>query len=243
MSAARREALHKDRKVLLKDVEERDEDVGSVEVARHLVLPLPRTYGEAADWASRLKKGSRVYAMYPHTTSLYAATVIDNTTYCRGDDDIVVVEFDGEDPDATTGQVPACHIPARFVTLIPKEFAAQSSAAAAAAAAATAVGGGGNSTSKAGGAAGVGGTKRKASAVTSMSLGINNSNKRSNTNKSISHTDATTTKSGGGGYLDNISMDFNVTSGGNGLGFDALDLDFDKPLEDHEQDEGGFSEF
>lgn len=36
--------------------------------------------------------------MYPKTTSLYPATVIDSTTYCRGDDDIIVVEFDGEEP-------------------------------------------------------------------------------------------------------------------------------------------------
>ena len=46
----------------------------------------------------RIKKGSRVYAMYPQTTSLYSATVIDSTTYCRDDDDIIVVEFDGEEP-------------------------------------------------------------------------------------------------------------------------------------------------
>jgi hypothetical protein len=39
----------------------------------------------------------RVYAMYPKTTSLYPATVIDNSTYCRGDDNIVVVEFDGDE--------------------------------------------------------------------------------------------------------------------------------------------------
>jgi hypothetical protein len=36
--------------------------------------------------------------MYPQTTSLYSATVIDNITYCRGEDDIIVVEFDGEEP-------------------------------------------------------------------------------------------------------------------------------------------------
>ena len=47
---------------------------------------------------NRCKKGTRVYAMYPQTTSLYSATVIDNTTYCREDDDVVVVEFDGEEP-------------------------------------------------------------------------------------------------------------------------------------------------
>lgn len=59
--------------------------------------------------------------MYPNTTSLYPATVTDNTTYCRGDDDIIVVEFDGEEPDAM-GTIPKYHIPARFVTLIPREF-------------------------------------------------------------------------------------------------------------------------
>jgi SGF29 tudor-like domain len=90
-------------------------------VSRHLVLPLPRSFSEAADWCHRYRKGSRVYAMYPHTTSLYTATVVDSTTYCRDDDDIVVVEFDGDDPDVT-GAIPKCHIPARFVTMIPQEF-------------------------------------------------------------------------------------------------------------------------
>ena len=46
---------------------------------------------------SRYKKGTRVYAMYPKTTSLYCATAVDNTTYCRGEDDIAVVEFDGDE--------------------------------------------------------------------------------------------------------------------------------------------------
>lgn len=58
--------------------------------------------------------------MYPHTTSLYAATVVDNTTYCRGDDDIIVVEFDEDERDAT-GALPKCHIPARFCVMIPRE--------------------------------------------------------------------------------------------------------------------------
>lgn len=49
------------------------------------------------DLIYRLKKGLRIYAMYPHTTSLYVATVVDNTTYCRGDDDIIVVEFDEDE--------------------------------------------------------------------------------------------------------------------------------------------------
>jgi hypothetical protein len=91
--------------------------------------------------------------MYPHTTSLYSATVIDSTTYCRQDDDIIVVEFDGDEPGEhllcieplcllclagvlilrlywssllldPTGALPKYHIPARFVTLIPREFPA-----------------------------------------------------------------------------------------------------------------------
>lgn len=59
--------------------------------------------------------------MYPNTTSLYPATVVDSTTYSRDDDDIIVVEFDGEEPDEA-GVIPTYHIPARFVTLIPREF-------------------------------------------------------------------------------------------------------------------------
>jgi hypothetical protein len=57
--------------------------------------------------------------MYPETTSLYAATVVDNTTYCKGDDDIVVVEFDGDEED---GIMPQRHVPAMLVTLIPCEM-------------------------------------------------------------------------------------------------------------------------
>ena len=90
-------------------------------VERQLVLPLPRSYEEAAEWGARYKKGSRVYAMYPQTTSLYPGTVVDNSTYCRGFDDIIVVEFDEEELDAT-GSVKQYHIPARFVTLVPREF-------------------------------------------------------------------------------------------------------------------------
>ena len=72
----------------------------------------------------RSTKKSRVYAMYPNTTSLYSATVVDNTTYCRGDDDILVVEFDGDEAVDASGVLPKYHIPARFVTLIPREFPA-----------------------------------------------------------------------------------------------------------------------
>ena len=117
LSVARRDALFRE-KVHIKDVEG---DGHTFQVARNLVLPLPRTYSEAADWGSRLKKGMRCYSMYPQTTSLYPATVYDSTTYCRGQDDVIVVEFDGEDPDET-GVIPKYHIPARFVTLIPREL-------------------------------------------------------------------------------------------------------------------------
>ena len=104
---------------MLRDVEDKDSRPNAV--ARNLVLPLPRNYSEAAEWGQHYRKGSRVYAMYPETTSLYTATVVDNTTYCQGDDDIIVVEFDDDEPDHT-GSPPKCHIPARFVTLIPREF-------------------------------------------------------------------------------------------------------------------------
>jgi len=117
LSEARRDSLFKE-KVHIKDVEG---DGHTFQVARNLILPLPRTYSEAADWCGRIKKGMRCYSMYPETTSLYPATVFDSTTYCRDQDDIIVVEFDGEEPDEA-GVIPRYHIPARFATLIPKEF-------------------------------------------------------------------------------------------------------------------------
>jgi hypothetical protein len=119
LSEARRDQLFRE-KACIKDVEDKTE-LAETQVNRSLVLPLPRSFSEAAEWGQRYKKGSRVYAMYPHTTSLYTATVLDNTMYCRDDDDIIVVEFDGDDTDPT-GAIPKCHIPARFVTLIPREF-------------------------------------------------------------------------------------------------------------------------
>lgn len=120
LSVAKRDGLFRD-KVFLRDVE--DKESGPNAVARSLVLPLPRNYSEAAEWGQHYRKGSRVYAMYPETTSLYTATVVDNTTYCQGDDDIIVVEFDGDESDHT-GSPPKCHIPARFVSFIPREFPA-----------------------------------------------------------------------------------------------------------------------
>jgi hypothetical protein len=94
----------------------------------------------------RARKGCRVYAMFPHTTALYPGTVINNTMYCRGEDDIIVVEFDGDEGmfcrttwflifqlKSTTschhfypyldelGEISHRHIPARFVSLMPRE--------------------------------------------------------------------------------------------------------------------------
>jgi hypothetical protein len=119
LTDARRDQLFRE-KVAIQDVEDKSKSAES-QVVRSLILPLPRSFSEAAEWCQRYKKGTRVYAMYPHTTSLYTATVLDYTTYCREDDDIVVVEFDGDEPDHT-GAIPKCHIPARFVTAIPREF-------------------------------------------------------------------------------------------------------------------------
>jgi hypothetical protein len=119
LSDSRRDQLFRD-KVAIQDVEDKSKSAES-QVVRGLILPLPRSFSEAAEWCQRYRKGTRVYAMYPHTTSLYTATVLDYTTYCRDDDDIVVVEFDGDEPDHT-GAIPKCHVPARFVTVIPREF-------------------------------------------------------------------------------------------------------------------------
>jgi hypothetical protein len=116
LSDARRDALFQKERVMLEDVEDQREQTYGTQVARNLVLPLARTHFEANEWATRLlKKGSRVYAMYPQTTSLYAATVIDSTTYCRGDDDIIVVQFDGEEADIT-GQFPSYHVSLKNLT-------------------------------------------------------------------------------------------------------------------------------
>ena len=110
LSDARRDALFLKERVMLEDVEDQGGQTSGTQVARNLVLPLPRTSAEANEWADRLlKKGSRVYAMYPQTTSLYAATVIDCTTYCREEDDIIIVVFDGEEADIS-GNFPSYHV-------------------------------------------------------------------------------------------------------------------------------------
>lgn len=87
LTVPKRDALFRE-KVYIKDNDDFDGDADSARaVSRQHVLPLPRTFGEASDWGTRYRKGSRVYAMYPHTTALYCGTVIDNTTYCRDNDE------------------------------------------------------------------------------------------------------------------------------------------------------------
>mmetsp|Transcript_5859 Transcript_5859/g.12165 ORF Transcript_5859/g.12165 Transcript_5859/m.12165 type:complete len:622 (-) Transcript_5859:1490-3355(-) len=97
MSEAKSDSLFKE-KVYIQDNDDYNGDMSSARaMSRQQILPLPRTYAEANDWATRARKGFRVYAMYPGTTALYCATVIDNSTYCRNQDDIIVVEFDGDE--------------------------------------------------------------------------------------------------------------------------------------------------
>lgn len=87
---------------------------------RQDILPMPRSYLEASTWGTKLfMKGTRVLAMYPigNSPTLYEATVIDNSTWCRDLDDIVVVEFDGD--KRMPGDVPKRHVPARCMTVLP----------------------------------------------------------------------------------------------------------------------------
>jgi len=120
MSDAKREALFKVN-VFIQVNDEYTGDLSSATaVKRQHILPLARSHTEGNDWGKRLRKGSRVYAIYPKTTTFYCATVIDCTTYCRNQDDVIVVEFDDDEDDS--GIVPQRHIPARFVTLVPREY-------------------------------------------------------------------------------------------------------------------------
>mmetsp|Transcript_23644 Transcript_23644/g.55931 ORF Transcript_23644/g.55931 Transcript_23644/m.55931 type:complete len:1353 (+) Transcript_23644:352-4410(+) len=119
LSEAKRDNLLSKEKVHIRD----SDDAGLKEVrqiGRQHVLPLPRSLGEASLWQTRIRKGSRVYAMYPDTTSLYSATVVDASTWCRKDDDIIVCEFDGDEDE--DGVLPQRHISSRFVTPIPREY-------------------------------------------------------------------------------------------------------------------------
>ena len=121
MSDIKREALFRER-VFIQENEEYNGDLSSARaVKRQHILPLARSHVEGNEWGKRLRQGSRVYAIYPRTMTLYSATVIDWSTYCRNQDDVIVVEFDDDEVD-DSGVVPQRHILARFVTLVPREF-------------------------------------------------------------------------------------------------------------------------
>ena len=115
LTAIKRDALFKEKVVLQEDCGD-----GARQVPRQHVLPLPRSFEEAYVWISRIRKGTRVYAMYPDTTVLYPATVVDANTYCRKQDDIVVVKFDEDKDD--DGVTPHRHTLSRFVSPIPREY-------------------------------------------------------------------------------------------------------------------------
>lgn len=112
----------KQAKVHLQDIEEYDpSDSSKVKIIeRHLVLPLPRSKQEGNEWASRYYKGLRVYALYPNTTSFYPATVVDSSSYFEEGENVIVVEFDGDEDEKM--KIPQRHIPSRFVAPIPLEF-------------------------------------------------------------------------------------------------------------------------
>uniref|UniRef100_A0A7S3QFE2 SGF29 C-terminal domain-containing protein n=1 Tax=Chaetoceros debilis TaxID=122233 RepID=A0A7S3QFE2_9STRA len=91
-------------------------------VSRQYILPLPQSHEEGNEWMYRCRKGFRVYAMDPQTSSFHPATVLDSTTYCEDEDNICIIEFDMK--DSSTGGTKGIqrHVPARFVTLIPRDF-------------------------------------------------------------------------------------------------------------------------
>ena len=160
MSSADLKSLSKEKRgeflgsrVVLQDIESFNAGVKDLNkmkmVVRKSILPLPRNHMESNLWLYRCRKGFRVYAMYPSTTCLYPATVIDSTSFCINEDNICVVEFDGDagktilstrfkPPQCTcnhltklkyflfldemTGKLHHKHIPGRFLTLIPKEY-------------------------------------------------------------------------------------------------------------------------
>ena len=60
-------------------------------VNREHILPLPRSIQEANAYGTKIRKGYRIYAMYPRTTNsgyfFLCATVVDAVTYCQKEDE------------------------------------------------------------------------------------------------------------------------------------------------------------
>ena len=116
----KREALFKEKVFIQVNDDNTGDASTTMAVKRQHILPLARSFTEGNEWGKRLRKGSRVYAIYPKFIMFYSATVVDCSTFCRNQDDIIVVEFDNESEGG--GNIPKHHIPARFVTLVPREF-------------------------------------------------------------------------------------------------------------------------
>lgn len=80
------------------------------------VMSLPVTdVRRLEDTAVHLKKGDKVIAVFPDTTSFYRAVVVKNPkspVHGNGGWDVIVRFFDDEDDN---GKVPARRVPARFV--------------------------------------------------------------------------------------------------------------------------------
>lgn len=123
LSDSKKETLFTEKVLIQEDdlYNEYNGDLSSARaVKRQHIIPLAKSTPEGNEWGKRLRKGNRVYAKYPQTTTLYSATVIDCTTYCRNEDDVIIVAFDGDEDE--DGNTPQRHILARFVTLVPREF-------------------------------------------------------------------------------------------------------------------------
>jgi hypothetical protein len=93
-------------RVVLQDIENFNAGIKDVNkmkmVARQSIIPLPRNHVESNLWLYRCRKRLRVYAVYPSTTFLYPATVVDSTSFCINDDNVCVVMFDGDSGKSST---------------------------------------------------------------------------------------------------------------------------------------------
>ncbi len=66
------------------------------------------------DSAGHLKKGDKVLAVFPETTSFYGATIMKNPKFTSGTNHWdIIVNFD--DDEDNSGKIPARQVPARFV--------------------------------------------------------------------------------------------------------------------------------
>lgn len=66
-------------------------------VSRMNILRLPQNQKETVESSKQLQKGMRVYAIFPSTTSFYAATLVDIPPIQPGKDIVCQLEFDGDE--------------------------------------------------------------------------------------------------------------------------------------------------